>query len=215
VKSPIRTGWRVVLGAVPIAAATLISLSSRCTWLERAGIGLTGAEITGGLMTTAALMLVITVAFLFVVRTTGRRVTGILQALVGVGIVTIVVTHRSATAHQWAAKGTSAGAPQVHISAWPWVCLVAGVLTSLSGIGLAALADRLPRRSARRKGEFIGDSRLAWDALDRGEDPTVGDAAEAPAGKAESGFSPSHSEVSRTGSPKLPVDESAFNSSSN
>lgn len=80
---PIPSGWRVVLGAVPMMTAVLVSVSSRRIWLERAGIGLTGADVTGGLMTATALMLIVTVAFLFVVRTIGRRVTGVLQALVG------------------------------------------------------------------------------------------------------------------------------------
>ncbi|MSS45525.1 Trp biosynthesis-associated membrane protein [Cutibacterium sp. WCA-380-WT-3A] len=173
-------GWRIVLAGVPILAAILISVSSRRVWLERAGIGLTGADVTGGLITATALMLVITVAFLLVVKTTGRRITGILQALVGVGIVAIVVTHRTATAHQWAAKGVDARAPQVHVSGWPWVCLIAGAVTIVSGIALAALADRWPHQSARRRGEFSGDSRSTWDALDRGEDPTVSDAAVPP-----------------------------------
>ena len=35
---------------------------------------------------------------------------------------------------------------------------------------------------------MTGDSRSVWDALDRGEDPTVGDAAEVPAKKAESAY---------------------------
>ena len=91
---PIPSGWRVVLGAVPMMTAVLISVSSRRIWLERAGIGLTGADVTGGLMTATALMLIVTVAFLLVVKTIGRRVTGVLQALVGIGIVAIVGTHR-------------------------------------------------------------------------------------------------------------------------
>ena len=82
---PIPSGWRVVLGAVPMMTAVLISVSSRRIWLERAGIGLTGADVTGGLMTATALMLIVTVAFLLVVKTIGRRVTGVLQALVGIG----------------------------------------------------------------------------------------------------------------------------------
>ena len=186
-KSPISSGWRVVLGAVPMVAVILISVSSRRMWLERAGIGLTGADLTGGLTTAIVLMLVVTMALVLVVRTTGRRVTGVLQALVGIGVVAIVVTHRTATAHQWAAKGVDAGASQAHVSVWPWVCLVAGVLTILSGIGLTVLAGRWPSR-ARRTGEMTGDSRSVWDALDRGEDPTVGDAAEVPAKKAESAY---------------------------
>ncbi|GAE74574.1 membrane protein [Cutibacterium acnes JCM 18918] len=60
---PIPSGWRVVLGAVPMMTAVLVSVSSRRIWLERAGIGLTGADVTGGLMTATALMLIVTVAF--------------------------------------------------------------------------------------------------------------------------------------------------------
>ena len=145
------------------------------TWMERAGIGLTGADVTGGLITATALMLVITVALLLVVKTVGRRVTGIVQALVGVGIAAVVLTHRSASPHQWAAKGVDAGAPQMTVTPWPWVCLVAGAMTIVTGAGVAAFADRWPSRSARRTGELVGDSRSAWDALDRGEDPTLAD----------------------------------------
>ncbi|MEK6739680.1 MAG: Trp biosynthesis-associated membrane protein, partial [Actinomycetota bacterium] len=188
--------------------------SSRRIWLERAGIGLTGADVTGGLMTATALMLIVTVAFLLVVKTIGRRVTGVLQALVGIGIVAIVVTHRTATAHQWAAQGVDAGAPQDHVSAWPWVCFVAGALTILSGIGLAVLADRWPSRSARRMGELTGDPRSVWDALDRGEDPTLGDVVEVPAEKAESALPPSHNEASRPGSSESTVDKSVHSDSS-
>ena len=143
--------------------------------MERAGIGLTGADVTGGLITATVLMLVITVALLLVVKTVGRRVTGIVQALVGVGIAAVVLTHRSASPHQWAAKGVDAGAPQMTVTPWPWVCLVAGAMTIVTGAGIAAFADRWPSRSARRTGELVGDSRSAWDALDRGEDPTLAD----------------------------------------
>jgi len=214
VTPPIPSGWRVVLGAVPMMTAVLVSVSSRRIWLERAGIGLTGADVTGGLMTATALMLIVTVAFLFVVRTIGRRVTGVLQALVGIGIVAIVVTHRTATAHQWAAQGVDAGAPQDHVSAWPWVCFVAGALTILSGIGLAVLADRWPSRSARRTGELTGDPRSVWDALDRGEDPTVGDVVEVPAEKVESALPLSHNEASCPGSSESTVDKSVHSDSS-
>ena len=61
------------------------------------------------------------------------------------------------------------------VTLWPWVCLVAGALTIVTGAGVAAFADRWPSRSARRTGELVGDSRSAWDALDRGEDPTLAD----------------------------------------
>ena len=156
----------MVLAAYPILAAILVSVASRRTWMERAGIGLTGADVTGGLITATVLMLVITVALLLVVKTVGRRVTG---------IVPVVLTHRSASPHQWAAKGVDAGAPQMTVTPWPWVCLVAGALTIVTGAGVAAFADRWPSRSARRTGELVGDSRSAWDALDRGEDPTLAD----------------------------------------
>ena len=126
----------------------------------------------------------------------------------------IVVTHRTATAHQWAAQGVDAGAPQVHVSAWPWVCLVAGALTILSGIGLAVLADRWPSRSARRTGELTGDPRSVWDALDRGEDPTVGDVVEVPAEKVESALPLSHNEASCPGSSESTVDKSVHSDSS-
>ena len=174
-RTPIPVVWRVVLAAYPILAAILVSVASRRTWMERAGIGLTGADVTGGLITATVLMLVITVALLLVVKTVGRRVTGIVQALAGVGIAAVVLTHRSASPHQWAAKGVDAGAPQMTVTLWPWVCLVAGALTIVTGAGVAAFADRWPSRSARRTGELVGDSRSAWDALDRGEDPTLAD----------------------------------------
>ncbi|WCC81082.1 Trp biosynthesis-associated membrane protein [Cutibacterium equinum] len=156
-------------------AALLVSVASTRTWIQRAGIGLTGADITGGLITATALMLVITAALLLVVKTVGRRVTGIVQALVGAGIVAVVLTHRTASARQWAAKGVDPGAAQMTVTPWPWVCLAAGALTMVTGCGLAVLADRWPSRSARRDGDLVGDSRSAWDALDRGEDPTLAD----------------------------------------
>ncbi|MDO4411940.1 Trp biosynthesis-associated membrane protein [Cutibacterium sp.] len=153
-----------------MVAAIFISVASRRTWMERAGIGLTGTDVTGGLITVTTLMLVITAALILVVKTAGRRVTGILQALVGAGIVGVVLTHRTASDHQWAMKGVDAGAAQMTVTAWPWMCLVAGALAVLTGLGLVVFADRWPSRSARHTG---ADSRSIWDALDRGEDPTV------------------------------------------
>ncbi|MEH0820565.1 Trp biosynthesis-associated membrane protein [Micromonospora sp. CPCC 205714] len=68
---------------------------------------------------------------------------------------------------------------------WPALCLLGGVLAALGGALTAARGQRWPAMGARyerRSGGAAGadgrpaaerGTREAWDALDRGEDPTV------------------------------------------
>lgn len=176
----LRTG---VVGAL-VVACLLALVSTRRTWLRVSGVGVTGSDTTGGLVGSLALMLSISIVLLLVVATTGRRVVGVIQAGVGVGLVATVLTHRHGSAQLWLSKGVDPGAAVPTMTAWPWLCLAAGVLACVAGIALAATASRWPPR--RPSHSSTGRSaRDIWEAQDRGQDPTGEGSADDDAGRAD------------------------------
>ena len=110
-----------------------------------------------------------------------RRALGVLLALAGVGVAIGAVLGRA---------GLDPGSAGTGATAWAVACVVGGVIIALGGVTAARQGHRWPRMSARydRKpaplprsavpdaGDppAMADHRAAWDALDRGDDPTAG-----------------------------------------
>jgi uncharacterized membrane protein (TIGR02234 family) len=114
-----------------------------------------------------------------------RRLLGVLLALAGAGVLTGAVLGRA---------GLDTGSAGAGGTFWPIACAVGGVLIVLGGVTAARQGHRWPRMSARYDrnpaapapagvsatpaprdpGAAAADHRAAWDALDRGDDPTAG-----------------------------------------
>jgi Tryptophan-associated transmembrane protein (Trp_oprn_chp) len=102
-----------------------------------------------------------------------RRAVGVLLALAGLGVTAGAIVGRA---------GLDPGSAGAGGTVWPVACAVGGLLILLGGVIAAARGHQWPGMSARydRKPAAAGtnppvaaDHRSAWDALDRGDDPTV------------------------------------------
>ena len=115
-----------------------------------------------------------------------RRALGVVLSLAGLGVLAGAITGRA---------GLDPGAAGAAGTAWPVLCALGGVIIVLGGVTAARLGHRWPRMSSRydRKtvppprtepaiapgkprdtSAAVADHRAAWDALDRGDDPTAG-----------------------------------------
>jgi uncharacterized membrane protein (TIGR02234 family) len=116
-----------------------------------------------------------------------RRALGVLLSLAGAGVVVGAIVGRAGLDPGSAAGGTT----------WPILCAVGGVIIVAGGVTAARQGHRWPRMSARydrkpvppprsepdspaavhprdKSSAAVADHRAAWDALDRGDDPTAG-----------------------------------------
>lgn len=128
------------------------------------------------------------IAALLATRTWGRRVTGAVVVLAGgaAGVTGIAfaltdVASGGAGAFVSAALGEEAAsqATEVSITAWWVVAVLAGLLMLACGLLALAEGPAWPRLGARYSrpdaAVTTASAASAWDALDRGEDPTLVD----------------------------------------
>lgn len=105
-----------------------------------------------------------------------RRTLGGLLALCGAGVAVGAIAGRA---------GLDPGTAGAGAALWPVVCALGGAIITLGGLTAARHGHRWPGMSARyergtpppspapaAKGPAL-DHRTAWDALDRGDDPTA------------------------------------------
>jgi uncharacterized membrane protein (TIGR02234 family) len=106
-----------------------------------------------------------------------RRLLGGLLAAVGLGVMAGAIAGRA---------GLAVGSAGAGATGWPLVCVLGGLLIVLGGLSAARYGHRWPAMGARyeRRGAADArpagteadqrvDTRAAWDALDRGDDPTA------------------------------------------
>jgi uncharacterized membrane protein (TIGR02234 family) len=108
-----------------------------------------------------------------------RRVVGVILALAGVGVLTGTIAGRA---------GLDPGSAGAGATVWPVACALGGLLIIAGGVTAVRRGHHWPKMSARydRTGPAAtttpaqrdpaaaaADHRAAWDALDRGDDPTV------------------------------------------
>ena len=141
------------------------------------------------LVPAAGLVLLAAVVALPAVRGSGRMAVGLLVVLAGGALAWSGVQAFAGGLETAAADLPGVvGAPEVEISSvWPGVVVVAGVLGACAGLLAMVRGRRWPamgRRyertgqatggavEARRAGTAEDRAQLAWQALDRGEDPT-------------------------------------------
>lgn len=128
-------------------------------------------------LTALALVALAGAGALLATRGLPRRALGLLLLLAGAGTAAGAVTGRAAVA------AGSAGAGAV---VWPVACVAGAVAVMLGGWWTVRHGHRWPALGARYErpsgtavtrtpaGQAGADTRTAWDALDRGEDPTAG-----------------------------------------
>ncbi|WP_433302748.1 Trp biosynthesis-associated membrane protein [Actinoplanes sp. CA-030573] len=133
------------------------------------GLALVALAGTGALLATAGRL---------------RRALGVVLALAGLGVLIGAIAGRA---------GLDPGAAGAGGTLWPVACAVGGVIIAAGGVTAALRGHRWPRMSARYDRKPLAaesvetvaeprrersttpvDHRAAWDALDRGDDPTAG-----------------------------------------
>lgn len=106
-----------------------------------------------------------------------RRLLGGVLALVGLGVAAGAIAGRA---------GLAVGSAGTGATFWPVACVLGGLLTLLGGLAAARSGHEWPAMGARYERRGAGgppaadadvdqrvDTRAAWDALDRGDDPTA------------------------------------------
>lgn len=175
---PLSPARRAVVVTVPALLGLAALAIDRRPWLRWGSVELTGAQVHGRLVDSLGAMVVIGTVLLLTVGALGRRLVGVLDALLGVGLVTAALAGRSAPDHLWASYGVEAHGVASSVTRWPWTLATCGVLLAAAGVLVSATASRWPARRTRttERSVDLTDERLLWDALSRGEDPTAGDA---------------------------------------
>lgn len=171
--------WAGVLGSVFVigGAAAVIAIASQPWALVRAGraeASVVGTDITAGV--TVALAVAVLAGWLLglALRRAGRQVLGVVLAAIGVGISTVSVFMRSpstALALERLRTVSLETEFQVVATFWPQASITAGTLIMLGGL----LLSRTRSAAGRFERSQTKHDLTAWDAIDAGEDPTVGD----------------------------------------
>jgi hypothetical protein len=139
------------------------------------------------------------IASLLATRTWGRRVTGAAVLLAGgiAGVTGVAFAFTEvasggggAFVEAALASRTDAVAASVSVSAWWLLAVVSGL--GLMACGMLALVEgpswpRLGARYSRASAGAVPSAAATWDALDRGEDPTIADEEPPRSGDADPG----------------------------
>lgn len=186
------TGRRglVIAMAVTALAGGLILLAGGRTWGRAVVTAANGAHVTIAVSGHGAepalpplgLVLLVLAGALVAARTWMRRIVGGVVVAVGASVIALGVASRedvasslSSTAQRtYAVAHTGIGATT---SGWAIVTVVAGVLAVAAGATTVIVGRRWPALGARYEPPTTSsrpvDESSAWEALDRGEDPTV------------------------------------------
>ncbi len=172
-------GLRAGLTALPLLAAVVAVAVAGRTWRQVGTVGLTGDQLTDDLARGLGLLGLAAWALLLVVGGTGRLVVGILEALIGAGLIVVVATSDALPAGLQEDHGiTAASLASAPLRTPAWLALGAAVLLILGGAALAVLGRRWPQRRSRftrrpAQTDAPQGARDIWAAMDRGEDPTA------------------------------------------
>ena len=186
-----RRGLLVALAGCVLAGA-LVLLAAGRVWGRAALVAPTGAHVavhaTGrdalSALPALGFALLVMAAAVVASRSWLRTVVGLVTVTLGGIVIAVAVRSTSdvATALRRRAFGVPAGAVHVSLSGWAVVTAVGGVLAVVAGAltvvrgsrwpGLGARYDA-PDGSGRGAASTTEPATQAWDALDRGEDPTT------------------------------------------
>ncbi|MCE3274978.1 MAG: hypothetical protein K0R13_833 [Propionibacteriaceae bacterium] len=175
----------LAFGGLFIGSA-LALLASQQPWWRATGEGVvlsvSGTEATGGLSQALAIVALAGTLLMLALQAGGRRMTGGLLLLVGVGIAVVGVLGLQPSAD--AVRGrvhevSLAERFELGVTVWPWAFTAAGamvavaaVLTTITAGTWAARSDRF--QSAPDKSKVLASDEPVelWKALDAGVDPT-------------------------------------------
>ena len=181
---------RLISMVAIVVEAALVSLAWSQTWflLRLSGVELpVPGSIAGGALLPLALASLALVAALALAGPFFRVVLGVLDALLGVCVVAVcvwalsdpvraalpVLIDSTGISGEGTLLGMVASAPA---TPWPFVALVLGVLTILTGVAVAVTSRAWPTSGARytrtRAETADGTAIQDWDALSEGDDPT-------------------------------------------
>ncbi len=176
-----------------LAGSALVLLAAGRVWLDLVvpqaaplpprSVTRTGSQLVSALSPLGLLGLA-GVAALAATRSRGRLLVGLLLLAGGAGAVaTTVATLARGVAAALRADPQARGltpTPGLGFTGWPWLAVAGGVLLAVGGLvvavrgrGWAALSARYDAPQARQP-RAVEPAVAAWDALDRGEDPTGG-----------------------------------------
>ena len=168
------------------AAGALVLIAAGRVWRGADLVAATGARVSVHVTGHAAepalpalgIALIVMAGAVVAARGWLRRAVGVITVVVGGAVVALAVASRNDTVrelqHQaFAVSHASVGAS---LSGWAIVTIVAGLIavaagavTVVVGRNWPAMGSRYEAPAVRRTDNLAGD----WDALDRGEDPTV------------------------------------------
>ena len=185
-----RRAFVAVLCGCAVSGAVVLLAAGR-TWGTASLTTVTGSidrvSVTGHAAESAlpalGVALLVLAAGVIAARGWLRRVVALVVVFVGAAVVALAVASRSDVAsalehRTFAVAHTSVPA---HTSGWAVLTVIAGVvavgcgaLTAVLGSRWPALGSRYEAVGARRAEADAGGAAVSeWDALDRGEDPTV------------------------------------------
>ncbi len=179
----------LVATAILLTGSVLCLVGSGMLWGTAQRAGLAGGEVvvTGGDLVPAGqavgLLGLAAVVAIHATRRWGRRLIGLVLAASGLAV--LVQTYRvgrdladhvlrfgEAGARSQLDGAASAWGGPIVMAAGAAAVAAAGVTTAVWGPRWPSIGKRYERSAATRGTQESGD-RAAWDALDRGEDPTV------------------------------------------
>jgi uncharacterized membrane protein (TIGR02234 family) len=165
----------------------LALVASEQPWWRATGEGVvlafSGTQATGGLSQALAIVALAGTLLMLALRTRGRRITGGLLLLVGIGLA--VVGGRGLQPSADAVRGQAHEVSltetfQLSVTVWPWVFTVAGVLVAAAAVLTMITAGTWPARPDRfqpapgkAEADASEDPAELWKALDAGIDPTT------------------------------------------
>lgn len=180
-----RRGLLVVLVAC-IGAGAVVLIAAGRVWRSANLVAATGqrvsAHVTGHTAEPAlpalAIALIVMAGAVVAARGWLRRIVGLVTVVVGGALVALAVASRTDAARELRRQAFAVSHATVSpsLSGWAIVTIiggltavVAGAVTVVLGPGWPALGSRYDAPAVRRTDDLAGE----WDALDRGEDPTV------------------------------------------
>ncbi len=162
--------------------AIIVLLSARPTWIRVSLRGSSGhvslnASSAASAAVPLALVAVAGLIAFALVRTWVRRVLAVLILAAGVGVVVAATHALSDPAGIARANGRVRAAGELgaaHLTAAPYLCVLGGVLIVAGAVIAGVFGGRWPGPSRRYDAVTTKASRPAdaWEALERGEDPT-------------------------------------------
>ncbi len=164
--------WSQTTVQIPAAAATHVSVTGNAVEPSLSALAIAILALAAGLVAARGVL---------------RRIVGVVIVAIGAAVVAVSIDGRGAVSAALTSHEVGGLAIPAHGTANAWwvlaavgglLAVVAGVLAAARSGAWAAMGRKYDAPSASRPVVAKGDpSDTAWDALDRGEDPTADAAA--------------------------------------